>query len=384
MREHHQQPNSTSNADGETDHKKEPLNTRGVLEKPRMFDDLLTWQSVLSASLGLVVLILGALIYQHIGSPKIMWFVFIAIVGIEACVTKVAIDCLERRRSPSIPANATPQSPAATTAPIPPASTTPSTQAANRLGDLRESILRLHAIDATDSAKQDQLRRLQLQVMLVYFPSVRDGIIPALEPPVVPETPLGPVTLRDWKRLAEKLAGPMLPHPIQVGKGTNGVVYGDPPIGIAAWIDHAAALVRVLQDQVTNAGRSLSEEQRKMLKAKLANYTGQKFDVIRVGFTDDSETANFAKEITIALSDCGWAGWFHEENIHINAGEIRNYSAGISLFAFNPKHMAAMLALKQAMTVAGIRLAPCFMRPADRPGNHDIIEIVVGPRYPIG
>lgn len=132
-----------------------------------------------------------------------------------------------------------------------------------------------------------------------------------------------------------------------------------------------------------DAARYISEDQRKTLKVQLAKLPPQKFDVIRVGFTDDKETADYAQAITLALMDCGWAGWFHEENIHINLGETKNYAAGISLFALGHQQMSAMVALKEAMEAAGIRLAPCFVRPSDRPGNSHVIEIVVGPNSQI-
>lgn len=126
--------------------------------------------------------------------------------------------------------------------------TPPTSQAARRLDDLHGSIIRLHAINASDAAKEDQLRRLQLQVMEAYFFAVDSGELPALEPPI--RTNDGPATLQDWKALVERMAGPLLSHPGVIGSGKDGEAYRDPPIGITAWIDHAAAVVHELREQM--------------------------------------------------------------------------------------------------------------------------------------
>jgi hypothetical protein len=183
-------------------------------------------------------------------------------------------------------------------------------QAAMRLGDIRESILRLHTINASDAKKEDQLRRLQIQVMEFYFTSVATGILPAVDPPLVASID-GKSTLEDWKRLAERLAGPSLPHPNAVGTGTDGVVYYDPPIGIAAWIDHAAALVRVLENRVTNPGTSTLDRRGSVTKSVVPpippakrqtatpgisrNNPGRTFQVAKGQFGNWPQGANFTE-----------------------------------------------------------------------------------------
>lgn len=121
-------------------------------------------------------------------------------------------------------------------------------QVARRLGDLRDSIQRVHQLNGNDGVRQDQLRRLQAQVMDLWFPAKEAGILPQVDPPLT-RSPDPREVLHDWRRLAERINHPAAPHPLLIGNGTDGRVYVDPPAGIAAWIDHAVALVSVLQEQ---------------------------------------------------------------------------------------------------------------------------------------
>lgn len=206
-----------------------------------------------------IVFLLSGLVNFPGGEPKQLWWACAGACLLACSLIIWGFASLIAWLAPSIAA--TPPQPAPATGPAsatqPTPTSAPATQAAIWLGDIRESILRLHEINASDAQKEDQLRRIQIQVMEFYFANVGTGILPALEPPLVPSKE-GKPTLDDWKHLAKRLAGPSLPHPDAVGAGTDGVVYYDPPIGTAGWIDHAALLVRVLQNQVANPGAPTS------------------------------------------------------------------------------------------------------------------------------
>jgi hypothetical protein len=143
-------------------------------------------------------------------------------------------------------------------------------------------------------------------------------------------------------------------------------------------IEHHANLKSVqLRGTARPATRYISDNQRKILAARLS-HLHEKYDVIRVGYTDDAETLRYCESIVTALASCRWSGWLVKENIPINFAEIPQYD-GISLFSFGHEHMPAMLALKDALVEAGIKIATPFTRPQNRPGNPHVIEIVVGP-----
>jgi hypothetical protein len=201
----------------------------------------------------------------------------------------------------SQPSNA-PSSPNADTSPVRPFA---KTQVENRLGDLRESILRLHGITASDSAKEDQLRRLQSQVMELYFPAVAEGIIPPLNPPLTRSHDRAEI-LHDWRRLAERIDTPLAPHPQMVAAGKVGDVYVNSPIGITGWIDHAAALVRVLKDQasgaVVNAPRPVApESQPPASSASAVTKNGPR--TVKEHFDSDFTTGDVSNSMKLWMND---------------------------------------------------------------------------------
>jgi hypothetical protein len=76
--------------------------------------------------------------------------------------------------------------------------------------------------------------------------------------------------------------------------------------------------------------RKLSDPAKRTLKESLSKYSGQKFQIIQVGF-DDEEARNFAGEIEAALQDCCWVasgggtGWSNEPRTY----QIRS---GVTVF----------------------------------------------------
>jgi hypothetical protein len=73
------------------------MNTRRIMEKARMLDNLFGWETLAASCLTILGIIVTAAIYEWIGNPKILWLVVACLIGLEIYFTHTIIAFLEHR-----------------------------------------------------------------------------------------------------------------------------------------------------------------------------------------------------------------------------------------------------------------------------------------------
>jgi len=78
------------------------MNAGRVSEKPRMYGDLISWQTAVGAVIAILGIIFSAAIYEWIRNPNIIWLIVACFIVLELYGTKVLIDYLKQRKDDSV------------------------------------------------------------------------------------------------------------------------------------------------------------------------------------------------------------------------------------------------------------------------------------------
>jgi hypothetical protein len=66
-----------------------------------VFSDYTSFQCLLGASIGILVILFSAFAYEHIRNPNIWWIALVGVIGVEICATKVLVDYLGKPKEDS-------------------------------------------------------------------------------------------------------------------------------------------------------------------------------------------------------------------------------------------------------------------------------------------